>query len=305
MAGALVTGIYAFRMIFLVFHGPPSEFASEHAPAHTAHGEGPFSMMWTITALAIGTVAIGVLQVPGITDGMQTFLEFAAPTFVEPTRGQEEIVATLSPLLGVAGIVIAYALWGGRERSDAPARAARVMAPLPRVFEEKFGFDIAYDWVFYKPAAGLARLGVRFWEGPVVARRRRCRRGLALDHQPALAGAVGDRAHLRGDLRVRAGGTHRLLPGEGRGLMDQSVLATLIWLWPLVAAAIVGLIPWSPGRRLAGHDLRAGRAAAGGDRLGALRRRPRRAVRPDPHLVRTSASATTSASTGCRWCWSR
>ena len=43
------------------------------------------------------------------------------------------------------------------------------MAPLPKVFEEKFGFDIAYDWLFYKPAAGLARLGVRFWEGPVVA----------------------------------------------------------------------------------------------------------------------------------------
>ena len=27
--------------------------------------------------------------------------------------------------------------------------------------------------------------------------------------------------------------------------MDQSVLTTLIWLWPLVAAAIVGLLPWS------------------------------------------------------------
>jgi NADH-quinone oxidoreductase subunit M len=27
--------------------------------------------------------------------------------------------------------------------------------------------------------------------------------------------------------------------------MDQSILTTLIWLWPLVAAGIVGLIPWS------------------------------------------------------------
>jgi NADH-quinone oxidoreductase subunit L len=168
MAGALVTGLYTFRMIFLVFHGPPSTFASEHAPAHTARGEGPFSMLWTITALGIGAILIGALQIPGVTDGMTRFLETAAPTFVEPTTGQEELVAVLSPLLGLAGLLTAYALYGGRERSDAPARTARVMAPLPRVFEEKFGFDIAYDWLFYKPAAGLARLGVRFWEGPLV-----------------------------------------------------------------------------------------------------------------------------------------
>ena len=64
MAGALVTGLYAFRMIFLVFHGPPSAYASEHAPAHTAHGEGPFSMLWTITVLALGAIAIGVLRSP-------------------------------------------------------------------------------------------------------------------------------------------------------------------------------------------------------------------------------------------------
>ncbi len=74
----------------------------------------------------------------------------------------------ISPLLGVAGILIAYGLYGGRQRSETPSHAARIMAPLPTVFEEKFGFDIAYDWLFYKPAAGLARLGVRFWEGPVV-----------------------------------------------------------------------------------------------------------------------------------------
>jgi NADH-quinone oxidoreductase subunit L len=168
LAGALVTGLYTFRMIFLVFHGPPSPFAAEHAPAHTAHGEGPFSMLWTITILGIGAAGIGVLQIPGVTEGMKTFLETSAPTFVDPTSSQEWLASTLSPLLGLAGIIAAYALYGGHERSDAPSRASRAMAPLPRVFEEKFGFDIAYDWLFYKPAAGLARLGVRFWEGVVV-----------------------------------------------------------------------------------------------------------------------------------------
>jgi NADH-quinone oxidoreductase subunit L len=126
-------------------------------------------MLWTITILGIGAATIGALQIPGITDAMTTFLETAAPNFVEPTRGQEELVAILSPLLGLFGILTAFALYGGRERSETPSRAARVMQPLPRIFEEKFGFDIAYDWLFYKPAAGLARLGVRFWDGPLVA----------------------------------------------------------------------------------------------------------------------------------------
>jgi NADH-quinone oxidoreductase subunit L len=125
-------------------------------------------MLWTITILGIGALFIGVLQIPGIDEAMTTFLETAAPNFVEPTTGQEELVGILSPLLGLAGILTAFALYGGRERSETPSRASRVMAPLPKVFEEKFGFDLAYDWLFYKPAAGLARLGVRFWEGTVV-----------------------------------------------------------------------------------------------------------------------------------------
>src|SRR5438477_8326529 len=41
VAGAFLTGVYTFRMIFLVFHGEPSVFAAEHAPAHTAPGGGP------------------------------------------------------------------------------------------------------------------------------------------------------------------------------------------------------------------------------------------------------------------------
>jgi NADH-quinone oxidoreductase subunit L len=168
LAGAFVTGLYTFRMIFLVFHGPPSAFAQEHAPAHTAHGEGPFSMLWTISVLGLGAIVVGALEIPGVTEGLKTFLESAAPTFVSPSNGQEGLVAIVAPLLGLFGILVAYALYGGRERSDAASRASRVMAPIPRVFEEKFGFDIAYDWLFYKPAAGLARLGVRFWEGSVV-----------------------------------------------------------------------------------------------------------------------------------------
>ena len=60
-----MTGLYTFRMIFLVFHGRPSAYAAEHAPAHTAHGEGPFSMLWTIGVLAVGAIFVGLARDPG------------------------------------------------------------------------------------------------------------------------------------------------------------------------------------------------------------------------------------------------
>ena len=47
LIGAFLTGIYAFRLYFIVFTGEPSAFAREHFHAH--HGkEGPLSMRWTV-----------------------------------------------------------------------------------------------------------------------------------------------------------------------------------------------------------------------------------------------------------------
>ena len=56
-------------MMFLVFHGKPSAYAQEHAPAHTAHGEGPFSMLWTIAMLGAGAHFVGGLD-PGTDEAM-------------------------------------------------------------------------------------------------------------------------------------------------------------------------------------------------------------------------------------------
>ena len=45
VVGALLTGLYASRLMFVVFRGQPSEYAAEHAPHHTEHGEGPRTML--------------------------------------------------------------------------------------------------------------------------------------------------------------------------------------------------------------------------------------------------------------------
>ena len=37
------------------------------------------------------------------------------------------------------------------------------------MLEQKFGFDAAYDLLFYRPTAALASLGAQIWEGRVIA----------------------------------------------------------------------------------------------------------------------------------------
>jgi NADH-quinone oxidoreductase subunit L len=166
-AGALVTGLYTFRMIFMVFSGKPTGFARDHAPRHTAHGEGPFSMLWTIGVLAAGTVLVGFLEIPGGWHLVQTFLSPGVPVLLEPTGTEEWVASLLSVALGLAGILTANAQYA--RPTDAPARIGRSLAPVPRLLEERLGFDAAYEWAFYRPAAALGTAGAQLWEGRVTS----------------------------------------------------------------------------------------------------------------------------------------
>jgi NADH-quinone oxidoreductase subunit L len=166
LAGAFVTALYTFRLMLLVFHGPPSEYAREQGEAHAGHGEGPFSMLWTITALAVGTTCAGVLEIPGVSHGMRNFLAPTVPSTLEATTNQDLGTSAIAVSLALIGLFAAHVLWG--RRSDTPRRIAAATAPFERVLQEKFGFDRLYDWAFYRPADALARAGTWFWEPRAV-----------------------------------------------------------------------------------------------------------------------------------------
>jgi NADH-quinone oxidoreductase subunit L len=80
----------------------------------------------------------------------------------EPTSWQDGLSSALTVALGLAGIGVAYALYG-RERATVPSFRA-----LQRVLEHKFYFDEAYDALFYRPAAAFARSLRIDFEEPVV-----------------------------------------------------------------------------------------------------------------------------------------
>jgi NADH:ubiquinone oxidoreductase subunit 5 (subunit L)/multisubunit Na+/H+ antiporter MnhA subunit len=68
----------------------------------------------------------------------------------------------LAVLLGLAGIGVAWMLYGARSW---PVPRSR---PLQTLLERKFWFDEAYDLGFYRPAVFASRGIGRFFERPLV-----------------------------------------------------------------------------------------------------------------------------------------
>jgi NADH-quinone oxidoreductase subunit L len=162
LVGVFLTGLYTFRMFFLVFAGDVSPYAREHVHAH-GHGEGPFSMVSTVWVLAALAALGGLIQIPGAWHLLTDWLEPVAEPLVEPSVQQDYVTSAISVALGLAGIGLAWWIYGAR-RAPAPRAAF-----FRRLFEHKFYFDEAYDWLFYRPAAATARGWSRFVERPLIA----------------------------------------------------------------------------------------------------------------------------------------
>src|SRR5689334_1800845 len=180
MVGTFLTGLYAFRMLFIVFWGEPSPFVREHLmtgshahgreghemhDGHEQHmhaGEGPLSMTSTVGVLTVLTVIGGFLQFAGVWTPVSDWLEPVARPLVEASGTQEAVSSILAVLLGAAGIGVAWLIYGARS-ATAP-RVARAQTLL----ERKFYFDELYDAAFYRPAVFLAKGLMRWVERPLV-----------------------------------------------------------------------------------------------------------------------------------------
>jgi NADH-quinone oxidoreductase subunit L len=179
-AGALLTGIYASRLMYVVFHGPASEHAARTAPQHTEHGEGPRTMLIPVYLLAVLSVVGGLWQVPGLTRAFSDWLApivYGATPMLDPSTTNEWIATILGTVLGLTGFLIATLIWShGRTRPVAAPRALVVLS------ERRFFFDEAYTYAFYLPAVATATFLRRYIERPVFL--------LPLDAVGAFAGLV-------------------------------------------------------------------------------------------------------------------
>jgi NADH-quinone oxidoreductase subunit L len=157
--GALLTGLYAFRLYFIVFTGEPSAFVREHFHSH--HGkEGPLAMLWPVGVLAGLSCIGGLLQFAPFWDSLSKWLDPVDPPLAVPTGWQELIASAVAVAMGLAGIFVAWSIYA----------AKRQKAPKPvTLFERKFYWDELYDLVWYRSADAFTRALYAFVERPLIA----------------------------------------------------------------------------------------------------------------------------------------
>jgi NADH-quinone oxidoreductase subunit L len=195
--GALMTGIYTFRMIFRAFFGEPCEEARELEHGHLFHPESGFNpgtgeledtdvgfpgpehhiaerdlaMKVPMSILALLAVVGGVLQIPGVDSSINRFL---APTFadshlarIDPSTSSAWVGLIIGAVIAVAGISIAYRIWVA-----GPGTAARLQARFGAVHTflyNKWYFDELIDYTVVRPTQWLGHVAESVLERRVVA----------------------------------------------------------------------------------------------------------------------------------------
>jgi NADH-quinone oxidoreductase subunit L len=159
MAGAFLTGLYTFRMIFIVFGGQPSSYVREHPPHVPEEAIPRNSMNWSVAALGVLAAIGGFIQFAGVWTPISDFLEPVAPPLVDASGLQEALSSIFAVGFGIGGIAVAWYVYAAK-REPAPK-------PWP-LLERKFAFDEIYDALFYRPAVGVARALYVVWEMPFV-----------------------------------------------------------------------------------------------------------------------------------------
>ncbi|HEY3577709.1 MAG TPA: NADH-quinone oxidoreductase subunit L [Gaiellaceae bacterium] len=163
IAGAFLTGLYTFRLWFLVFPGEPSPFVREHY--HDHHGrEGAWTMLVPVGVLGVLATVGGWIQWPPLWEPITHWLAPVAPTLAaaEVSSTQEYVTSVVTVIVGIAGIAVAWAVYSERKLAIPAAPSLR------RVLENKFYFDRLYDRIFYGPSAETATFLRREFEEPVV-----------------------------------------------------------------------------------------------------------------------------------------
>ncbi len=182
-AGAALTGIYTFRMIFRAFWGDPVPEAVELEHGHLAHAEVPTNpatgeeedtdvgfpgpehfiaerempMKVAMGILALLATVAGALQIPGVDDAVGKFLDpsFADSRFVHaqvPTSAAW-VGLVIGAAVAVLGIGVAWRVYIARPGTATVLRER--FSALHTFLANKWYFDELIDFVVVRPALWL------------------------------------------------------------------------------------------------------------------------------------------------------
>jgi NADH-quinone oxidoreductase subunit L len=146
VAAAFVTAFYTFRMVFLTFHGTYRGHGHPH--------ESPRVMTMPLVALAVGAVAAGWVNIPGVYTGFHHLVEVREVFHPEEAPTSFDLTALIPGVIAaLLGIFLAYLIFkpdrasqGERDRLEIPA-----LYPLLR---RKYFLDDLYWYGIVEPIKG-------------------------------------------------------------------------------------------------------------------------------------------------------
>ncbi len=152
-AGAVITSLYTFRFLLLLFFGPVRT-EPHRAPSRAAEG--------VLMALAVGTVAATGLMLPRFLGGLrplERWLGAALPTghAAEAPFG-EGLGALASAAASLLGLGLSVWIWGSRPGWWAKLGDSPLADRASRFLRDGFGFDALYEALLVGPFTELGRL---------------------------------------------------------------------------------------------------------------------------------------------------
>ncbi len=142
--GALLTSIYTFRLIFIVFHG------EEKTPAHAGHG---FAYTVPLVVLLLLSTAVGAMIHPSLAGVL--------PETVVADESPKHWLEIISIAVAVAGVGIAAWLFLPTQKPLQSLFEQRWAQGMRCLWKYAWGFDVLYDRVFVRPYMWLVRSNSR------------------------------------------------------------------------------------------------------------------------------------------------
>ena len=137
VAGAFLTGLYTFRLIFVAFFGP-AQREPDRQPG--------WRMLLPLALLGAGSLFGGALVLP---------LDGVLPPLGHPAVPW--LVVALSVLLPILGAALAYAIYLGRQVDPAPWTETTRGRAIGAFLARAWGIDALYHRAFVAPYVAMAR----------------------------------------------------------------------------------------------------------------------------------------------------
>jgi NADH-quinone oxidoreductase subunit L len=157
-AGAFLTALYIFRVVFLVFFGAPSSKVQESSPLR----QPGVRIAIPLIVLAVFSIGAGFVELPDTLGNVPAFSNFLLstlpPLLVYPVIGHEAFLQIGAAAAALLGLLLAYGFF--LRRPDLSSRLARsaVGGAIQRFWFAGWGFDWLYEKTIVHPYVRLAGL---------------------------------------------------------------------------------------------------------------------------------------------------